>query len=140
MASIKITLQRGFNDLFFKMIDETITMFQGDSDFLIAKTTFETLKRSNPGILIKGWILYILAPFKENKHEFTLAEFIDNFHLLTQNNRFPELTAFFTKLHKEITKLMYEKKDADMDKYKKIDNYFTNLNKLAITRENQGFP
>lgn len=136
MASVKITIQRGFNELFFKMMDDTIQMFQGDSDFLVAKTTFDTLKRSNPGILIKGWVMYILALFQQKKQDFTLALFIENFYLLNQQNVFPELTAFFTKLHQEVSKIISEKKDTDMDKYNKIDYYFTNLNKLALVYSN----
>jgi hypothetical protein len=63
--SSKILYQRGFNDLFFKFMEDIIRMFSHDQDFIVAKTTFETLKKANPSSLIKAWYKFITIPFIE---------------------------------------------------------------------------
>jgi hypothetical protein len=122
MISNKVIFQRGFNELFFKFIDEIISMFSNDSDFLIARTTFETLKKANPSSIIKAWYNFITISFlnfsqqvkqesTEEKEKYDQIEvkynviiFLKNFEL-SDKNKISELNNFFIKLRREFDKM-----------------------------------
>ena len=132
MISNKILYQRAFNDLFFKFMDEIIQMFSNDHDFIVAKTTFETLKRANPSSIVKAWYKFIAMPFMEEnkinilstntfegtydaKKAFTdrnvgeslnVFLFLKSYETNMNKNQIPELNVFFVKLKRELDKII----------------------------------
>lgn len=119
MISNKILFQRGFNDLFFKFMDDIIQMFSNDNEFIIAKTTFETLKRANPSSLVKAWYKYITLPFITENSDLTFLEdastdptklkvllFLKSYETNINKNSIPELNGFFIKLKTELDKII----------------------------------
>jgi hypothetical protein len=127
MISNKILYQRAFNDLFFKFMDEIIQMFSNDHDFIVAKTTFETLKRANPSSIVKAWYKFIAMPFMEEnrinifegtsdpKNAFTdknvgeslnVFLFLKSYETNMNKNQIPELNVFFVKLKRELDKII----------------------------------
>lgn len=135
MISNKILYQRGFNDLFFKFMDDIIQMFSNEPDFIIAKTTFETLKRANPSSLVKAWYKFITTPFIAEYGEFLSSEtslsnnlplqatenwssseqsiekmnvllFLKSYETNINKNTIPELNGFFIKLKSELDNII----------------------------------
>jgi hypothetical protein len=155
--SNKILYQRGFNDLFFKFIEDIIEMFSNDSDFIIAKTTFETLKKANPSSLIKAWYKFITVPFisgynpnsesteedksfSEKSNDRNLTEenlnillFLKNFEVNFQNNKISELNNFFIKLNRELVNIIQNNDENENNKLFIIEKYFNQLNTLAVS-------
>ena len=63
--SDKSTLLRAFNTLFFDFLNDIITIFPENTDIAVARTTFETMKKANPTIILKVWHMFVYTPYKE---------------------------------------------------------------------------
>ena len=63
--SDKSTLLRAFNTLFFDFLNDIITIFPENTDIAVAKTTFETIKKANPTVILKAWHMFVYTPYKE---------------------------------------------------------------------------
>jgi hypothetical protein len=108
-------------------MDEIIQMFSNDHDFIVAKTTFETLKRANPSSIVKAWYKFIAIPFMEEnrinilkptydpKIAFTdknvekslnVFLFLKSYETNMNKNQIPELNVFFVKLKRELDKII----------------------------------
>ena len=61
----KSTLMRAFNKHFFDFLDDIITIFPENKDIVIAKTSFDTIKRANPSAILKAWFTYVYSPYKD---------------------------------------------------------------------------
>ena len=131
--SNKITIQRGFNDQFFKMINEVISLFLEDTDYLVAKSTFERLKHSNPSVLIKGWYKFIYTPFQNESSDFLFDKFLENFAILKQQNQIVELSNFFMKFNQELLRFKVSTSEEERNVYLKIEKYFYFLNRLSAS-------
>jgi len=55
----KSTIMRTFNKHFIEFIDDIIRIFPEKKEIQIAKTGFETIKHSNPTIIIRMWYSHI---------------------------------------------------------------------------------
>ena len=131
--SNKIIVQRGFNDQFFKMINDVIILFPEDTDYIVAKSTFERLKQSNPSVLIKGWYKFILMPFQNETSTFLFHHFLEHFSMLKQQNQIVELSNFFTKFNEELLRFKISTIEDEQTLYSKFERYFYVLNNLAST-------
>jgi len=129
--SNKIIFQRGFNDQFFKMINEVISLFSEDMDYLVAKSTFERLKQSNPSVLIKGWYKFILLPFQNESSTFLFHQFLEQFSMLKQQNQIAELSNFFMKFNQELLRFKVSEIEEEIYMYSKFEKYFYVLNQLS---------
>ena len=133
MNSAKITVQRAFNDIFFRFMDELIKMFLNDTDYLVSKSTFETMKRSNPSILIKGWYKYISFQFiGDTENQTNFETFVLLFLENPIENKIPEISNFLKKLCNEFEHIIHSKENAEIQKNEIIKQYFTQLNKLSL--------
>ena len=63
--SDKSTLLRAFNTLFFDFLNDIITIFPENTDIAVAKTTFETIKKANPTVILKAWHMFVYTPYQE---------------------------------------------------------------------------
>jgi hypothetical protein len=75
--SDKTTILRAFNNHFFELFDDLIRVLPANTEVPYARTTFETVKRANPTIIIKTWYKFIYFPYKEIIESGNLTFFID---------------------------------------------------------------
>tara|TARA_Y100000389_G_C17461788_1_gene522332 strand:- start:2897 stop:3295 length:399 start_codon:yes stop_codon:yes gene_type:complete len=63
--SDKSTLTRAFNNLFFDFINDIINIYPENRDIAKAKTSFETIKKMNPSLVIKMWHPIVYVPYQK---------------------------------------------------------------------------
>jgi hypothetical protein len=61
----KSTLLRSFNTHLFEFLDDIIRIFPDNVNLQTAKTSFQTIKRTNPTAIAKVWFSYIYMPYRE---------------------------------------------------------------------------
>jgi hypothetical protein len=61
----KTTLQRAFNTHFFEFLADIISIFPDNQDLKTANTSFETVKKANPTLIIKAWFSHVYSPYKD---------------------------------------------------------------------------
>jgi len=61
----KTTLMQAFNKHLFDFLDDIIAIFPDNSDIAVTKTTFTTIKKANPTVIMKAWYKFVYAPYKE---------------------------------------------------------------------------
>jgi hypothetical protein len=62
--SDKSSILRAFNNHLFDFIDDIIFIFPDNNDLVIAKTSFDTIKKANPTAIIKAWLKFVYIPYK----------------------------------------------------------------------------
>lgn len=70
-------IMRIFNNHFFEMFDDILTIFPNSNEILFAKTSFENLKKINPTIIIKFWGTNIYLLYKKQIDEGNIAFFVE---------------------------------------------------------------
>jgi hypothetical protein len=73
----KSTLLRAFNTHFFDFFDDLMIVLPENKEIPYAKTSFETLKKANPTIIIKSWYTFVFIPYKDLVDSGNLTFFID---------------------------------------------------------------
>jgi hypothetical protein len=73
----KPTALRAFNTLFFSFVDDIITLFPNNSELLVAKKTFESIKTLNVSIIIKVWFQQVYLPYSQKIFEGDLSYFLE---------------------------------------------------------------
>ena len=63
--SDKSTLSRAFNKHLFEFLEDIGRIVPDSSDLSTAKTSFETIKKANPSLLVKAWQQKVYTPYKE---------------------------------------------------------------------------
>jgi hypothetical protein len=63
--SDKSTLLRAFNSQFFDFLKDIITIFPDNQDIKLANTSFETIKKANPTLILKAWYSYVYYPYRD---------------------------------------------------------------------------
>ena len=61
----KTTILKAFNSHFFDFLADIISVFPDNQDLAVAKTSFETIKKANPTIILKAWKNYVYTPYKD---------------------------------------------------------------------------
>jgi hypothetical protein len=61
----KSSLLRAFNTHFFDFIEDLLGIFPNNNDLVLAKSSFDTIKKANPTAIIKSWIKFVYLPYKE---------------------------------------------------------------------------
>ena len=77
MSLDKSTVLRAFNKCFLEFLDDIITIFPEKKELLDAKTSFETLKRANPSIVVKSWYNYVYLPYIDVIEKDDISFFFD---------------------------------------------------------------
>lgn len=75
--SDKTTLLRAFNTHFFDFFNDLISVLPNNTEISYAKTSFETIKKANPTIIIKTWYNFVFLPYKDLINSGNLTFFID---------------------------------------------------------------
>ena len=63
--SDKSTLSRAFNQHLCEFLDDIGRIVPDSSDITTAKTSFETIKKANPSLLVKAWQQKVYTPYKD---------------------------------------------------------------------------
>jgi len=61
----KSSLLRAFNTHFFDFIEDLLGIFPNNNDLVLAKSSFDTIKKANPTAIIKSWVKFVYLPYKE---------------------------------------------------------------------------
>ena len=73
----KTTLLRAFNTHFFEFLDDLMGVLPDNKEISYAKTSFETIKKANPTMIIKTWYSFVFLPYKDVIDSGNLTFFID---------------------------------------------------------------
>ena len=60
----KSSILRAFNTHFFDFIEDLLGIFPNNNDLVVAKTSFDTIKKANPTAIIKAWLKFVYHPYK----------------------------------------------------------------------------
>ena len=77
MMNDKKSIMRVFNNHFFEMFDDILTIFPGNEEILYARTSFEYFKKLNPTLIIKIWYSHIYTPYKNEIDGADVSFFIE---------------------------------------------------------------
>jgi hypothetical protein len=61
----KSSILRAFNTHLFDFMDDLISIFPNNNDLVLAKSSFDTIKKANPTAIIKAWVKFVYLPYKE---------------------------------------------------------------------------
>ena len=61
----KSSILRAFNTHFFDFIEDLHGIFPNNNDLVVAKTSFDTIKKANPTAIIKAWLKFVYHPYKD---------------------------------------------------------------------------
>lgn len=122
----KPTLMRAFNTHFFDFLDDIISIFPENKDIVIAKTSFETIKRANPSAILKVWFTYVYSPYKDiidsgNITFFFEKDYGSDLSNLSNSN---DIMKMIDKIREPIRSMSEQNKEHSM-------KYIQNLSKLS---------
>ena len=61
----KPTLSRAFNTHLSEFLADIINIYPSNADIIQAKSTFETIKKANPALMVKAWFKHVYLPYKD---------------------------------------------------------------------------
>ena len=61
----KSSILRAFNTHFFDFIEDLLGIFPNNNDLVLAKSSFDTIKKANPTAIIKSWVKFVYIPYKD---------------------------------------------------------------------------
>jgi hypothetical protein len=61
----KSSILRAFNTHLFDFMDDLISIFPNNNDLVLAKSSFDTIKKANPTAIIKAWLKFVYHPYKD---------------------------------------------------------------------------
>jgi hypothetical protein len=60
----KTAILRAFNTHLFNFLDDIIGIYPDNEELKYARTSFDTIKRANPTLIVKVWYTFIYTPYK----------------------------------------------------------------------------
>jgi len=73
----KTIILKTFNKQFFDFIEDVNTIVENNTDIETSRIYFNTIKKSNPTILLKLWHQYIFIPYKAQIHLGDISFFLE---------------------------------------------------------------
>ena len=61
----KPTLSRAFNTHLLEFLNDIISIYPNNQYIAQAKSSFETIKRANPSIIVKAWFKHVYMPYQD---------------------------------------------------------------------------
>ena len=77
LMSDKSTLLRAFNTHFFEFLDDLMRVLPENKEISYANTSFLTIKKANPTMIVKSWYNFVFLPYKDVIEQGNLTFFID---------------------------------------------------------------
>ena len=123
----KPTLMRAFNKHFFEFLDDIITIFPENKDIVIAKTSFDTIKRANPSAILKAWFTYVYSPYKDVIDNGNITFFFEKDYRgdLANLSNSNDIMKMIDKIREPIRSMSDTNKEHSM-------KYIQNLSKLSM--------
>jgi hypothetical protein len=122
----KSTILRTFNKHFFDFLDDIKGILPENKEISYAITSFDTIKRANPTIIIKAWHSNVFLPYKDVIDNGDLSFFIEKDYgsELAHINKSEEILKMINNIRRPIK---------DMDETNKTHSlkYIQNLCKLS---------
>lgn len=117
MASQKSTIMRTFNENFFQFLDDIITLFPEKIEIQTAKVSFQTIKQSNPTLLIKLWLSHIYLPYRESIDSEDIDFFLnkDYSNDIANAPHIAEIMSFIENIREPVKNMDKENKKHSMD-------------------------
>lgn len=129
--SNKTNILKTFNTQFFSFLDDVIKVFPDNTDIIVGKKSFETIKRANPTLIIKIWHQFIYDPYRDSIDNGDIDYFVKKDYEcdLTQLRNSGEVLRIINTLKKPI---------GEMDDTNKqhTSNYLVVLSKLSEAYNN----
>jgi hypothetical protein len=73
----KSTILRTFNKHFFDFLEDIQHILPENKEISYAITSFDTIKRANPTIIVKTWYNFVFLPYKDVIDQGDLSYFIE---------------------------------------------------------------
>ena len=123
MASNLVTV---FNNHFSEFVDDIQSVFPDDPDILTAKNSLLAIRKANPKLLVKIWITYVYAPYKEQIDIGNIDFFLSKDYSsdLSKNENAEKIMESINRLRNPIKEMSQENQAKTM-------KYIQNLSKLA---------
>lgn len=123
----KSTILKAFNNHFFDFLADIICVFPDNQDLAVAKTSFETIKRANPTIILKAWKTYVYTPYKDVIDGGDITYFLEKDYSSDLS-----ILANSAEIMKIIDKLRQPIKEMDAVNKEHSIKYIQNLSKLSM--------
>jgi len=123
----KSTIMRTFNSMFIEFMDDIIKIFPDKRELQTAKVGFETIKKSNPTLIIKIWLSNIYTPYKNEIDNANIDFFCnkDYSNDLKNDNTSLKIMSFIDTIREPLKNLDKKNKDISI-------KYIQNLSKLSV--------
>lgn len=123
----KSTLMRAFNKHFFDFLDDIINIYPENNEIKYARTSFDTIKRANPTLILKAWFTFVYQPYKDVIEEGNIDFFFEKDYGGDLAN-----LANSNDIMKMIDKIRAPIKAMDDSNKAHSAKYIQNLSKLSI--------
>jgi hypothetical protein len=127
----KSTLSRAFNTHLLEFFDDIIGIYPDNQDIVRAKSSFETIKKANPSLIIKAWFQKVYTPYQQVIDAGDISFFFDKDY--SQDLQFMansgEIMNMIDKIREPVRGMDESNKDHCM-------KYIQNLSKISIAYSN----
>ena len=116
-----------FNDHFAEFVNDIQSVFPDDPDLLTAKNSLIAIRKANPKLLVKIWVKYVVAPYKDKIDVGDINFFINKDYSddLVKNDNSDKIMESIDRLRNPIKQMSVENQAKTM-------KYIQNLSKLAL--------
>ncbi len=116
-----------FNDHFAEFVNDIQSVFPDDPDLLTAKNSLIAIRKANPKLLVKIWVKYVVAPYKDKIDVGDINFFINKDYSddLEKNDNSDKIMESIDRLRNPIKQMSLENQAKTM-------KYIQNLSKLAL--------
>ena len=122
----KSTLSRAFNTHLIEFFDDIIRIYPENQDISKAKTSFETIKKANPSLIVKAWYQKVYMPYQQIIDAGDIAFFFDKDYSqdLQSVSNAGEIMRMIDKIREPVRTMNDENRDHCM-------KYIQNLSKIS---------
>jgi len=132
MTTMKSTLLKSFNTLFFDFLGDIMTAYPENKEIKYANDKFELLRRGNPTIIIKFWKTYVYDPYREQLEAGDITFFIEkDYRSDFEQSNGGALIDSYSKILDMIESVRSTIRDMDEANRAHSANYVLNLSKLS---------
>ena len=122
-----MSLVIAFNKHFDEFINDILDVFPDNVDIVTAKNLLSTIKKSNPKMLLKIWLTYVVVPYKEQIEKGDINFFLKKDYTadVEQANNSDKIMESIDRLRKPVQEMSKENQSKSM-------KYIQNLSKIAL--------
>jgi len=123
----KSTIMRTFNTHFIDFFNDIITIFPEKNEIQTAKTAFETMKRSNPSLVIRIWYSHIYLKYSDAIEKGDIDFFFNKDYNsdLSETKSNNEIISFINEIREPLKNMNVTNREHSI-------KYIQNLSKLSV--------